>query len=68
MHIKILALCGSSRRDSLNQKLLDTAVLGASMPARKYPTYACSISRCRFMTAIGKLNMDFPNARVRSKR
>jgi chromate reductase len=29
MQIKILALCGSSRRTSLNQKLLDTAVLGA---------------------------------------
>jgi chromate reductase, NAD(P)H dehydrogenase (quinone) len=29
MQIKILALCGSSRRDSLNQKLLDMAVLGA---------------------------------------
>jgi chromate reductase, NAD(P)H dehydrogenase (quinone) len=29
MQIKILAVCGSSRRDSLNQKLLDTAVLGA---------------------------------------
>ena len=29
MQIKILALCGSSRRDSLNQKLLDIAVLGA---------------------------------------
>ena len=29
MQIKILAFCGSSRRDSLNQKLLDTAVLGA---------------------------------------
>jgi NAD(P)H-dependent FMN reductase len=28
MQIKILAFCGSSRRDSLNQKLLDTAVLG----------------------------------------
>src|SRR5258707_2230522 len=27
--IKILALSGSSRRDSLNQKLLDRAVLGA---------------------------------------
>jgi chromate reductase len=29
MQIKILAFCGSPRRDSLNQKLLDTAVLGA---------------------------------------
>ncbi len=29
MQIKILAFCGSSRRDSLNQKLLDTAVPGA---------------------------------------
>jgi chromate reductase, NAD(P)H dehydrogenase (quinone) len=29
MQIKILAFCGSSRRDSLNQKLLDIAVLGA---------------------------------------
>src|SRR6266436_3540135 len=29
MQIKILAFCGSSRRDSLNQKLLYTAVLGA---------------------------------------
>jgi NAD(P)H-dependent FMN reductase len=29
MQIKILALCGSSRRDSLNQKLLDIASLGA---------------------------------------
>src|ERR1700722_9486629 len=29
MPIKILALCGSSRRDSLNQRLLDVAVLGA---------------------------------------
>lgn len=29
MQIKILAFCGSSRRDSLNQKLLDTAVQGA---------------------------------------
>jgi chromate reductase, NAD(P)H dehydrogenase (quinone) len=29
MQIKILALCGSARRDSLNQKLLDIAVLGA---------------------------------------
>ena len=29
MQIKILAFCGSSRRDSLNQKLLDKAVLGA---------------------------------------
>jgi len=29
MQIKILALCGSSRRDSLNQKLLDIAALGA---------------------------------------
>jgi chromate reductase, NAD(P)H dehydrogenase (quinone) len=29
MKIKILALCGSSRRDSLNQKLLDIAALGA---------------------------------------
>jgi len=29
MQIKILALCGSSRRDSLNQKLLDNAALGA---------------------------------------
>jgi chromate reductase, NAD(P)H dehydrogenase (quinone) len=29
MQIKILTFCGSSRRDSLNQKLLDTAVLGA---------------------------------------
>jgi chromate reductase, NAD(P)H dehydrogenase (quinone) len=30
MQIKILALCGSSRRDSLNQKLLDIAALGAT--------------------------------------
>jgi chromate reductase len=30
MPIKILALCGSSRRDSLNQKLLDIAALGAA--------------------------------------
>jgi chromate reductase len=29
MQIKILALCGSSRRDSVNQKLLDIAALGA---------------------------------------
>ena len=29
MQIKILAFCGSSRRNSLNQKLLDIAVLGA---------------------------------------
>ena len=29
MQIKILAFCGSLRRDSLNQKLLDIAVLGA---------------------------------------
>src|SRR5258708_39942736 len=29
MQIKILALCGSSRRDSLNQELLDIAALGA---------------------------------------
>jgi chromate reductase, NAD(P)H dehydrogenase (quinone) len=29
MKIKILALCGSSRKDSLNQKLLHIAVLGA---------------------------------------
>jgi chromate reductase len=29
MQIKILALCGSSRRGSLNQKLLDIAALGA---------------------------------------
>jgi chromate reductase, NAD(P)H dehydrogenase (quinone) len=29
MQIKILAFCGSSRRDSLNQNLLDIAVLGA---------------------------------------
>jgi chromate reductase, NAD(P)H dehydrogenase (quinone) len=29
MPSRILALCGSSRRDSLNQKLLDVAVLGA---------------------------------------
>jgi chromate reductase len=29
LEIKILALCGSSRRESLNQKLLDTAILGA---------------------------------------
>jgi chromate reductase len=29
MQIKILAFCGSSRRDSLNQKLLDIAALGA---------------------------------------
>jgi hypothetical protein len=29
MQIKILALCGSSRRASLNQKLLDIAALGA---------------------------------------
>jgi NAD(P)H-dependent FMN reductase len=29
MQIKILALCGSARRDSLNQKLLDIAALGA---------------------------------------
>jgi chromate reductase len=29
LQIKLLALCGSSRHDSLNQKLLDTAVLGA---------------------------------------
>jgi chromate reductase len=29
MQIKILALCGSARLDSLNQKLLDIAVLGA---------------------------------------
>ena len=29
MQIKILALCGSSRRDSLNQQLLDIASLGA---------------------------------------
>jgi chromate reductase len=29
MQIKILALCGSARRDSLNQKLLDIASLGA---------------------------------------
>jgi NAD(P)H-dependent FMN reductase len=29
MQIKILALCGSSRRDSLNQKLLDIAAQGA---------------------------------------
>jgi NAD(P)H-dependent FMN reductase len=43
MQIKILALCGSSRRDSLNQKLLDIAS----------------------MTATGKPNMDFLNARVR---
>jgi hypothetical protein len=28
MPIKILALCGSSRRDSLNQKLLDIVALG----------------------------------------
>ena len=30
MQIKILALCGSSRRDSLNQQLLDIASLGAA--------------------------------------
>lgn len=29
MTIRILAVCGSSRRDSLNQKLLDVAVAGA---------------------------------------
>jgi chromate reductase, NAD(P)H dehydrogenase (quinone) len=29
MQIKILALCGSARRDSLNQKLLDIAAQGA---------------------------------------
>jgi chromate reductase len=29
MQVKILALCGSARRDSLNQKLLDIAALGA---------------------------------------
>lgn len=29
MQIKVLALCGSSRRDSLNQKLLNIAALGA---------------------------------------
>jgi chromate reductase len=29
MQIKILAFCGSSRRGSLNQMLLDTTVLGA---------------------------------------
>ena len=29
MNVKILALCGSSRKGSLNQKLLDVAVLGA---------------------------------------
>ena len=29
MQIEILAFYGSSRRDSLNQKLLDAAVLGA---------------------------------------
>jgi chromate reductase len=29
MQIKILALCGSARRDSLNQTLLDIAALGA---------------------------------------
>jgi NAD(P)H-dependent FMN reductase len=30
MQIKILAICGSSRRDSLNQQLLDIASLGAA--------------------------------------
>ena len=68
MQIKILAFCGSSRRDSLNQKLLDTAVLGALDAGAQVSNIACAISRCRFMTAIGKLNMDFPNARVRSMR
>ena len=29
MQIKILSLCGSSRRDSLNRQLLDIASLGA---------------------------------------
>jgi chromate reductase, NAD(P)H dehydrogenase (quinone) len=29
MSVKILAICGSSRRDSLNQKLLDVAAIGA---------------------------------------
>jgi multimeric flavodoxin WrbA len=68
MQIKILALCGSPRRDSLNQKLLDIAVLGALDAGAQVSNIRCAISRCRFMTAIGKLNMDFPNARVRSRR
>jgi NAD(P)H-dependent FMN reductase len=40
MHVKILALCGSSRRDSLNQKLLDAAVHGAT-------DAGCSVARLR---------------------
>jgi hypothetical protein len=68
MQIKILAFCGSSRRDSLNQKLLDTAVLGALESGAQATKNVCSISRCQFMTAIGKRNMDFPRARLRSRR
>ena len=45
MQTKILCLCGSSRRDSLNQKLLEIAALGATreggaathMRLRDYP-------------------------------
>jgi hypothetical protein len=58
MQIKILALGGSS----------DIAVLGALDAGAQVSNIRCAISRCRFMTAIGKLNMDFPNARVRSRR
>jgi hypothetical protein len=65
MQINILALCGSSHRDSLNQTLLDMAALGGRRP----PSIADTMARyCRFMTATGKLNMDLPNGRVRQRR
>jgi hypothetical protein len=44
MQIKILALCGSSRRDSLNQKLLDMRLWARLPPAPRYRGYAGSIS------------------------
>ena len=48
MQIKILALCGSARRDSLNQKLLDIASLsavdaGAQVSAIRWPDFPLPI-------------------------
>ena len=60
--IKILALSGSSRRDSLNQKLLDRAVLGAR-EAGAAVTRICRISRCRSTMQIGKQSTDSRKAR-----
>jgi multimeric flavodoxin WrbA len=61
--IKILALSGSSRHDSLNQKLLDRAVLGAREAGAEVTPIRLSDFARRSTMQIGKLSTDFRKAR-----